>query len=254
MSFRPCIDLYQGEVRQIVGRTLSKKEGPIINFSATKPVEWFVDLYKKDNLTDGHIVLLGDGNDETALKAVRRWQGSFQVGGQMNEENASFWLDNGAKKIIFTSWIFEKEIIHWDRLERLAEKIGCEKIVLDISCQQFKDDYYIMTEHWENRSKHALSQLTEKLADYCAEFLIHATSVEGRKKGIEKKLISVIANYKRPPKITYAGGIASRQDIEYIQKTGKGRLFFTIGSALDIFGGDISYEWVVRNFKSKEKP
>ena len=167
----------------------------------------------------------------------------------MTEENASFWLDNGAKKIIFTSWIFEKNKIHWDRLERIATKLSPEKIVLDLSCQQFENNYYIMTEHWENISKHNLSQLAEKLADYCSEFLIHATSVEGQKKGIEKKLISVIANYKRPPKITYAGGIASSQDIEYIQKTGKGRLFFTIGSALDIFGGDISYRWVVKNFK-----
>ncbi len=250
MSFRPCIDLYQGAVRQIVGKTLHKKEGPIINFSATKPIEWFVDLYKKDNLTDGHIVLLGDGNCEIALKAIHRWQGSFQVGGQMNEENASFWLDNGAKKIIFTSWIFKKNKIHWDRLERLAKKISPEKIVLDLSCQRFKDNYYIMTEHWENRSKHNLSKLAEKLADYCSEFLIHATSVEGQKKGIEKKLISTIAGYKKPAKITYAGGIASPQDIEYILKEGKGRLFFTIGSALDIFGGKISYRWVVKNFKS----
>ena len=46
-----------------------------------------------------------------------------------------------------------------------------------------------MTEHWENISKHNLSQLAEKLANYCSEFLIHATSVEGQKKGIEKNLI-----------------------------------------------------------------
>ena len=249
MSFRPCIDLHQGEVRQIVGKTLGNKEGPIINFSATKPIEWFVDLYKKDDLQDGHVILLGDGNEKSALKAIHRWRDAFHVGGQMTEENASFWLDNGAKKIIFTSWIFEKNKIHWDRLERIATKLSPEKIVLDLSCQQFENNYYIMTEHWENISKHNLSQLAEKLADYCSEFLIHATSVEGQKKGIEKNLISVIANYKRPPKITYAGGIASSQDIEYIQKTGKGRLFFTIGSALDIFGGDISYRWVVKNFK-----
>ena len=188
-------------------------------------------------------------NEKSALKAIHRWRDAFHVGGQMTEENASFWLDNGAKKIIFTSWIFEKNKIHWDRLERIATKLSPEKIVLDLSCQQFENNYYIMTEHWENISKHNLSQLAEKLADYCSEFLIHATSVEGQKKGIEKNLISVITNYKRPPKITYAGGIASSQDIEYIQKTGKGRLFFTIGSALDIFGGDISYRWVVKNFK-----
>ena len=228
---------------------MGNKEGPIINFSATKPIEWFVDLYKKDDLQDGHVILLGDGNEKSALKAIHRWRDAFHVGGQMTEENASFWLDNGAKKIIFTSWIFEKNKIHWDRLERIATKLSPEKIVLDLSCQQFENNYYIMTEHWENISKHNLSQLAEKLADYCSEFLIHATSVEGQKKGIEKNLISVIANYKRPPKITYAGGIASSQDIEYIQKTGKGRLFFTIGSALDIFGGDISYRWVVKNFK-----
>ena len=232
-----------------VGKTLGNKECPIINFSATKPIEWFVDLYKKDDLQDGHVILLGDGNEKSALKAIHRWRDAFHVGGQMTEENASFWLDNGAKKIIFTSWIFEKNKIHWDRLERIATKLSPEKIVLDLSCQQFENNYYIMTEHWENISKHNLSQLAEKLADYCSEFLIHATSVEGQKKGIEKNLISVITNYKRPPKITYAGGIASSQDIEYIQKTGKGRLFFTIGSALDIFGGDISYRWVVKNFK-----
>lgn len=251
MNFRPCIDLHQGSVRQIIGTTLTNKLGPKINFTTDKSVEWFVDLYKQDNLIDGHIVLLGEGNEKVALRAIKRWQSAFQVGGQMNEENAQHWLDQGAKKIIFTSWIIEKNKIHWNRLERLAKKLTPQKIVLDLSCQKFKEDYYIMTEQWKNKSNHLLSLVTPKLADYCSEFLVHATSVEGSKQGIEKDLVTTLAKYKKPKEVTYAGGIARKNDIEYIIKVSKAKLFFTIGSALDIFGGNISYRWLVDNLKKK---
>ena len=252
MIFRPCIDLHQGKIRQIVGITLTDKAGPKINFSATKSVEWFVDLYKADNLQDGHIILLGEGNEKVALRAIKRWPAAFQVGGQMNIDNASFWLDKGAKKIIFTSWLIEKETIHWQRLENLAKKITPQKIVLDLSCQYFDGDYYIMTEQWKNKSKHSLGKVAAKLADYCSEFLIHATSVEGQKKGIEKKLIKTLADYKKPAEITYAGGITTQEDIEFIIQEGQSRLFFTVGSALDIFGGTLSYRLLVDKLKQKK--
>ena len=246
--FRPCIDLHQGKVRQIIGSTLSDKTGPIINFSSQKPVEWYVELYKKDGLEDGHIILLGEGNKSVALKAIKSWQGAFQLGGGMDLKQAAYWLEQGAKRIIFTSWVIQKEKIHWDRLVQLTKEFGKEKIVLDISCQKFGKDYFIMTEQWRNKSNHNLQAVIKNLSDYAKELLVHSTTMEGKKMGVDKELVQFLSTVDKKIAITYAGGIASNKDIEYIVKVGAKKLYFTVGSALDIFGGDISYYWIVKNF------
>lgn len=246
--FRPCIDLHQGQVRQIVGNTLTNKEGPKINFTAQKPVEWYTELYKNDNLEDGHIILLGAGNEKVALRAIKGWKNGFQVGGGMDLKKADYWLNQGAKKIIFTSWVIQKEKINWERLEKLLQEFGKERIALDISCQQFGGNYFIMTEQWKNKSNHNLSEVIQDLSQYTQEFLVHASALEGRKQGIDKELIKKLRGWSKELKITYAGGIASQVDIKYIIEKKNTPLYFTVGSALDIFGGHIPYRWVVDNF------
>ena len=246
--FRPCIDLHQGEVRQIVGSTLADKNGPQINFSATQSVEWYAELYKADNLVDGHIILLGAGNEKIALRAITCWRDAFQIGGGMDFKSAAYWLEQGAKRIIFTSWVITKEKIHWDRLERLVKEFGKDRIVVDISCQKFKEDYFIMTEQWQNRSQHKLTKAIAQLREYVSEVLVHSTAVEGKKQGIDQGLIPILSSWAETPVVTYAGGIAKVSDIQYIVDKGKSLLYFTVGSALDIFGGALSYRLVVDNF------
>jgi phosphoribosylformimino-5-aminoimidazole carboxamide ribotide isomerase len=246
--FRPCIDLYQGEVCQIIGETLSDKKGPKINFTSKKPVEWYTELYKADKLENGHIILLGEGNEQTALRAVKGWRDVFHLGGGMDLKKADYWLKQGAKKIVFTSWIIGEQEIHWERLERLHKEFGRERIVLDISCKKFGEHYFIMTNRWRDKSKHNLEKVVQDFSQYAGEFLVHAAAVEGKKQGIDKELVDILNNWKLPLQITYAGGIASKEDIRYIVEKQNRQLYFTVGSALDIFGGNMPYQWVVKNF------
>lgn len=240
MKFRPCIDLHQGVVKQIVGSTLSDEDsgpGPDTNFEAEKPAEWFASLYKEDQLTGGHIIRLGPGNDEAASSALSAWPGGLQIGGGITDENAAHWLDKGASAVIVTSWVFHDGRIDMDRLNRLIRLIGKERLVLDLSCRRRGSDYYVVTNRWQTfTDEKVTTSLLAGLADYCSEFLIHAVDVEGMCSGIENPLVEILGDWAGIP-ITYAGGIRSMADIEMIRDVGKGNIDYTVGSALDIFGG-----------------
>ena len=249
--FRPCIDLHQGKVSQIVGSTFSHKNGPKVNFSTQISAEHYAKNYKKDKLENGHIILLGKGNEDAALRALKIWPGSFHIGGGMDIKKAAYFLKQGAKKIIFTSWVIQSNKIYWDRLKELVLEFGKEKIALDISCQEFGKDYYIMTDKWKNQSQHRLIEVIDALIEYSSDFLVHSTTVEGKKQGIDKVLVELLRRWSQKTSITYAGGITSYEDINYIINNGKSPLYFSIGSALDIFGGNLSYQEIVSKFKKR---
>lgn len=249
MKFRPCIDLHDGQVKQIVGSTLSDDKPDTLqtNFTADKPPEWFAELYKEDNLTGGHIIKLGPGNDLAAEAALDAWPGGMQIGGGITADNAKTWLDKGASHVIVTSYVFREGLVDEQRLNALVSTVGKEKLVLDLSCRKKGDDYYIVTDRWQKFTNVKISaQVMEELASMCDEFLIHAADVEGKCQGIEVDLVEKLANWS-PIAVTYAGGIRSLGDMELIQKIGKGRIDATVGSALDIFGGELmKYEEVVK--------
>jgi len=239
MRFRPCIDLHQGVVKQIVGSTLGEKDGksPVTNFQAEKPSEWYAGLYRKDNLTGGHIIQLGPGNKKAAEKALAAWPGGMQIGGGIRLDNAREWLDAGAVAVIVTSWVFYNGKIDKDRLQRLTGAIGKERLVLDLSCRRRGGEYIIVTDRWKTFSRECISpRLLDELAGFCGEFLIHGVDVEGKCQGIEIPLIEILGKWAERP-VTYAGGIRSMDDIQRIQELGSGAIDFTVGSALDIFGG-----------------
>lgn len=241
MKFRPCIDLHNGQVKQIVGSTLSDTEpsGLKTNFTAEHPAEWFANLYRTDQLEGGHIIKLGPGNDEAACAALAAWPGGMQLGGGVNSDNAKYWLDAGASHLIVTSWVFRGGQIDEERLAELVQLVGKERLVLDLSCRKRGDDYYIVTDRWQKWTDVKIcAQVLEKLGSCCDEFLIHAADVEGMCQGIEESLVEKLAVIAPIP-TTYAGGIRSMADLETIQKIGKGNVDATIGSALDIFGGDL---------------
>lgn len=244
MKFRPCIDLHQGVVKQIVGSTLSDNdEAPETNFEAEKPASWFAELYKKDNLTGGHVIQLGSGNESAAVSALSAWPQGLQIGGGINIDNAGFWLGKGAEAIIVTSWVFHDGVINKDRLKKLSDYVGKERLVLDLSCRKKNNDYVIVTNRWQTFTEEVVTEkLLDNLSGFCSEFLIHAVDVEGMCNGIETPLVELLGRWAGLP-LTYAGGIRSMDDINRINTLGNGNIDFTVGSALDIFGGKfLKYE------------
>jgi len=247
MKFRPCIDLHKGTVKQIVGSTYTDNDshGLVTNFESTAPSSYYASLYKKDNLTGGHLILIGPGNRDAAFDALGAFPNGLHVGGGITPENAQEFLDAGASHVIMTSYIFSHGKIQWDRLAEAKKKIGKANIVLDLSCVKSSEEYKIVTDRWQNISDETVDErMLRSLGAYCDEFLVHAASVEGKKSGIDFHLVALLGE-KSPIPVTYAGGISTLDDIEMVYKAGKGLVDFTIGSALDIFGGSLAYRDVV---------
>jgi phosphoribosylformimino-5-aminoimidazole carboxamide ribotide isomerase len=244
--FRPCIDLHEGKVKQIVGGTLGDSK-PRTNFVSEKSAAWFAEIYKRDGLTGGHVVMLGPGNQDAACGAIAAFPGGLQIGGGINSQTARDWLEAGASHVIVTSWVFREGRMDEARLGELVKKIGKDKLVLDLSCRKRKKDYFVVTDRWQKFTELAISAETlQKLAASCAEFLIHAVDVEGLSRGIDRELVEKLGNWTPIP-TTYAGGANSISDLETVTKLGRGKVDLTIGSALDIFGGSgVKYEDCVK--------
>jgi phosphoribosylformimino-5-aminoimidazole carboxamide ribotide isomerase len=248
MRFRPCIDLHHGKVKQIVGSTLRDDSEPYTNFESVLPPSHYAARYREDNLTGGHVVMLGKGNENAAIEALQAFPGGLQAGGGMTPENARRYLDAGASHVIVTSYVFRDGAIHWANLEKMTKCVGSERLVLDLSCKRDDEDYVVVTDRWQHLTDVILSpDLFGKLADFCDEYLIHAAHVEGMRSGIDERLVAFLSTCTVKP-LTYAGGVRSFSDLELIRNTGGGAVDVTIGSALDLFGGNLPYREVVEWF------
>jgi len=238
MRFRPCIDLHDGRVKQIVGSTLADDQALLrTNFSSELPPSHYSALYRRDNLCGGHIIMLGGGNEAAATDALRAWPGGMQIGGGITGDNAALWLDRGASHVIVTSHVFHDGLLDMERLGRLQRLIGKKRLVLDLSCRWRDNGYYVVTDRWQKFTELRVSPETlERLAAFCDEFLVHAVDVEGKCMGIDVRLLELLAA-SVPVPTTYAGGVSSLADLERIRISGQGRIDVTVGSALDIFGG-----------------
>jgi phosphoribosylformimino-5-aminoimidazole carboxamide ribotide isomerase len=242
MRFRPCIDLKNGKVVQIVGGSLSSDDSSVLtNFETETKPEEFARLYQKDALSGGHVIALGPGNENAATEALSAFPGGMHYGGGVNPENASIFLDAGASHVIVTSYVFSEGRIDFDRLKLLVEGIGRDRLVLDLSCRRKGDSYWVVTDRWTRYTELEVSaENLSKLSEYCDEFLVHGVDVEGKMSGIEGELVSLLGE-SSPIPVTYAGGARSIEDLDRVDQLGQGRVDLTIGSALDIFGGSVSY-------------
>ena len=250
MRFRPCIDLHQGQVKQIVGSSLQDNASSLqTNFSSPFPSSHYAALYRRDNLTGGHIIMLGPGNEAAACDALSAWPGGLQVGGGITADNATSWLDRGASHVIVTSYVFHGGQVDEQRLTALSRAVGRERLVLDLSCRWRGDGYYVVTDRWQKFTKLKIEPAALAwLAGYCDEFLVHAVDVEGKCMGIDARLLALLAASVTIP-ATYAGGVASQADLDLLLAAGKGCIDFTVGSALDIFGGKgLSYRAVADSY------
>ena len=254
MKFRPCIDIHNGQVKQIVGGSLQDL-GDVAceNFVASQDAAFFAALYQKYNLKGGHIILL-NGKDspyyETtkaqAMNALKSYPKGMQIGGGIQDENAYEYLENGADKVIVTSFVFKNGGISYENLEKLVKAVGKENLVLDLSCRKKDGSYYIVTDRWQKYTDVVLDEKSlDYFSSYCSEFLIHAVDVEGKAAGIETQVAKLLGNWGKIP-VTYAGGIHSFEDLEQLKALGRGKIDFTIGSALDLFGGKLEFEKIVK--------
>jgi phosphoribosylformimino-5-aminoimidazole carboxamide ribotide isomerase len=247
MKFRPCIDLHNGIVKQIVGSSLSDGGtiGLITNFETDLSPAYFARMYKADGLSGGHVVMLGPGNEKAATSALSAFPEGLHIGGGITPDNAQAFLNAGASHVIVTSFVFKNGIINWHNLEAMEKSIGRQRLVLDLSCKKINDRYFIATDKWQKVTSTSIESATlEQLGKHCNEFLVHAVDVEGKQQGIDAPLVGLLAMVSPLP-ITYAGGIRSLADLEDVYITGKGRVDATVGSALDIFGGPLKYADVV---------
>ncbi len=238
-KFRPCIDLHDGKVKQIVGGTLRDDgEGPKENFVSNKSASWFAECFKADQLTGGHVIKLGPGNDTAAREALAAYPGGLQIGGGMNESNAREWLDAGASHIIVTSALFDVQgKFLTEVLESLVKKIGREKLVIDLSCRRTSHGWTVAMNRWQTLTDLQVDHATlDRLLPFCDEFLIHAADVEGLCRGIDAELVELLGSWGKCP-VTYAGGAATMHDLLKIDQASHGAVDVTVGSALDLFGG-----------------
>ncbi|MBQ8188995.1 MAG: phosphoribosylformimino-5-aminoimidazole carboxamide ribotide isomerase [Lachnospiraceae bacterium] len=250
MEFRPCIDIHNGKVKQIVGSSLADAGNEADeNFVSQKDASYYAKLYKDKGLKGGHIILLNakdssfyEETKKQAMNALAAFPKGMQIGGGITAENAKEYIAAGASHVIVTSYVFQNGEILKERLEALKEAVGKEHIVLDLSARKYEDGYYVMTDRWQKKSNVMVDiTLLKELSVYCDEFLIHAVDVEGKNRGIEKDLVKILASYTGCS-ITYAGGVHSYEDVELLRSIGKDHIHMTIGSALDLFGGALSFE------------
>jgi phosphoribosylformimino-5-aminoimidazole carboxamide ribotide isomerase len=238
-KFRPCIDLHNGKVKQIIGSSLSQNESELrTNFVSEKPAEWYAELYKKDGLKGGHIIMLGNGNEEAAARALEAYPNGMQIGGGINNENAKKYIEAGATAVIVTSYIFPDGKFSIERLKTISYKAGKNKLVVDLSCYGRR----VAINRWQTLTDFYISKENlDMISEYCFEFLVHAASVEGKQQGMDLELIEFLGEHSPIP-VTYAGGANSIKDLDTCNALSKGRVDLTIGSALDIFGGTIPYD------------
>lgn len=253
MEFRPCIDIHNGRVKQIVGGSLKDKDNQAEeNFVSQMDGAFYANMYKKAGIRGGHIILLNSVTSEyyeatraQALLALHSYPGGLQIGGGITADNAAQFIEAGASHVIVTSYVFNNGRIDYNNLEKLVDAVGKSHLVLDLSCRKKDDSYYIVTDRWQKFTDEVITEeLLDELSQYCDEFLIHAVDVEGKASGIEKELVSLLGDWGKIP-LTYAGGVHSFEDLRLIKELGHNRVNVTIGSALDLFGGSMKFEDVI---------
>lgn len=247
MEFRPCIDIHDGRVKQIVGSTLTDdKNSPAINFESTQTSSFYANLYKNENLKGGHVIKLGPNNEEAAISALKSWPGGLQIGGGITPDNALGYLNAGASHVIVTSYVFKDGVVNYENLKKLVNRVGKDRLVLDLSCKERDGEYYIVTDRWVKWTEVKIDKETLlEFGSYCDELLVHAASVEGKMMGPDLTLVRLLADYS-PVTITYAGGISSIEDLENIKEVSRGTVNVTVGSALDLFGGDLPFREIIK--------
>lgn len=254
MEFRPCIDIHNGSVKQIVGGSLRDHgDEAVENYVSKQDAAFYAGLYREYQIKNGHIILLNpvtspyyEASRRQAVAALKAYPGGLQIGGGITPENAGEYLDAGASHVIVTSYVFKDGKIQYDKLDELVHKVGRQNLVLDLSAGKKEGRYLIVTDRWQKYTEVELNERTlDELSSYCDEFLVHAVDVEGKADGIEEEVAKLLGGWAKIP-VTYAGGVHNFEDLRLLKRLGKNKVHVTIGSALDLFGGSMKFEEVLR--------
>ena len=256
MKIRPCIDIHNGKVKQIVGGTL-RGERAAENFVAQNGAAYYADLYRGMGLSGGHIIMLNRRTDgfyeadcREAVSALRAFPGGMQVGGGITPLTAPSMIEAGASHVIVTSYVFAGGRLKEEALREMETSVGRDRLVLDLSCRRCEDGKYrVVTDRWQKFTDLEICDETlDALCGRCAEFLIHAADVEGKRAGIERALVEILGRWQKSRgdgfPVTYAGGVHAMGDLDEIFDLSGGAVDVTVGSALDLFGGNLSLEEV----------
>ena len=281
MRLRPCIDIHGGRVKQIVGGSIREGQAVKENFVSERDAAYYASLYRDRGLAGGHIILLDSAAADSAayeadrapaLSALAAYPGGMQIGGGITPENAGQYLDAGASHVIVTSYVFHGGTLDEERLEKMKDAVGIERLVLDLSCRRLAPpekesgepvsagtesgsvpvpaaQYAVVTDRWQKFTRWIITQENLRtLCRHCDEFLIHAADVEGKRGGIQEELAGILGAFCRQTgfPVTYAGGVHSFDDLKLIGNLSGGRMDVTVGSALSLFGGDLSLEDLVK--------
>ena len=275
MRLRPCIDIHGGCVKQIVGGSIREGQAVTENFVSERDAAYYASLYREKGLAGGHIILLDsaladpqayEADRAQALRALAAYPGGMQIGGGITPENAAQYLDAGASHVIVTSYVFHGGTLDEERLEKMKTAVGTDRLVLDLSCRKMPDSdpeksepgpaalpaddarpgqYAVVTDRWQKYTSWIITQESLcALRSHCSEFLIHAADVEGKRGGIQEELVRILGTFCRATgfPVTYAGGVHAASDLARIASLSGGRLDVTVGSALQIFGGNLDLD------------
>ena len=262
MRIRPCIDIHNGRVKQIVGSSLrdreDRQEGTAQeNFVSDAKASYYAQIYREMGLKGGHIILLNSVKEEAyqeglaqAKGALRAFPGGMQIGGGITPDTAGSFIDAGASHVIVTSFVFRDGKLDPDALKAMTRCVGRERLVLDLSCRRTSDGKYkVVTDRWQKFTNLEIGeQCLDQLSQHCDELLIHAADVEGKRSGIEEDLVDLLGSWQKKSgfPVTYAGGVHSLSDLHRIGSLSGGAMDVTVGSALSLFGGDLALEELVK--------
>lgn len=268
MRIRPCIDIHNGKVKQIVGGSLRDESGkesvlkerlsgenPLReNFVSQKDADVYAAIYRRAMLPGGHIILLNSVKEKEAYEAdlrqaflaLKEYPDGMQAGGGITSETADRFLEAGASHVIVTSYVFRDGELDRDHLDEMVRAVGKKHLVLDLSCRkQENGSYVVVTDRWQKLTRLVISEETlDFLAEFCDEFLIHAADVEGKRAGVEEDLAELLGGWQKKSRfpVTYAGGVHALEDLSKIAASSGGRMDVTVGSALDLFGGNLKLQ------------
>ena len=258
MRIRPCIDIHNGRVKQIVGSTLRDQEGltqasATENFVSGRDASYFASVYREKGLAGGHIILLNSVKEDVYRDDLRQahlalsvFPGGMQVGGGITPETATSFLDAGASHVIVTSYVFKEGRLNETALFEMVRAVGADRLVLDLSCRKREDGrYFVVTDRWQKFTDLEIKEdVLSRLSAFCDEFLIHAADVEGRRSGIEEPLVASLGSWQKKTgfPITYAGGVHTLEDIHLIGELSGSSMDVTVGSALSLFGGNLELD------------
>ncbi len=273
MRIRPCIDIHNGKVKQIVGGSLRDESGkesvlkesvhkerlsgenPLReNFVSQKDADVYAAIYRRAMLPGGHIILLNSVKEKEAYEAdlrqaflaLKEYPDGMQAGGGITPETADRFLEAGASHVIVTSYVFREGELDRDHLDEMVRAVGKKHLVLDLSCRkQENGSYVVVTDRWQKLTGMVISEETlDFLAEFCDEFLIHAADVEGKRAGVEEDIAELLGGWQKKSRfpVTYAGGVHALEDLSKIAASSGGRMDVTVGSALDLFGGNLKLQ------------